>query len=94
MTALLTKTRRLVLVLVAAQIAAAAGFGYFMTARYTEPVSPGQSLYLNNCAGCHGVNLEGQPTWTSPGADGRLPAPPHDGSGTLGTTPTACCFGS
>jgi hypothetical protein len=27
------------------------------------------------------VNLEGQPDWQSPDADGVLPAPPHDASG-------------
>jgi mono/diheme cytochrome c family protein len=81
MTPLLTKPKLLVLALLTAQVAAAAGFGFFMTARYPEPTSPGQSLYLSNCAGCHGVNLEGQPNWTSPSANGRLPAPPHDASG-------------
>jgi cytochrome c len=41
----------------------------------------GRDLYANNCASCHGVNLEGQPNWQSPNSDGVLPAPPHDGSG-------------
>lgn len=41
----------------------------------------GADLYAANCAACHGANLEGQPEWQSPGADGRLPAPPHDASG-------------
>lgn len=41
----------------------------------------GQSLYSDNCAACHGINLEGQPNWQSPNADGVLPAPPHDGTG-------------
>lgn len=41
----------------------------------------GQSLYADNCASCHGANLEGQPNWQSPNADGVLPAPPHDGTG-------------
>lgn len=38
----------------------------------------GKELYVDYCASCHGVNLEGQENWRSPGADGRLPAPPHD----------------
>lgn len=38
----------------------------------------GQSLYADNCASCHGANLEGQPNWQSPNADGVLPAPHHD----------------
>jgi mono/diheme cytochrome c family protein len=41
----------------------------------------GQSLYADNCASCHGANLEGQPNWQSPNADGVLPAPPHDRTG-------------
>ena len=41
----------------------------------------GEDLYQENCASCHGVNLEGQPNWRSRLANGRLPAPPHDASG-------------
>ncbi len=41
----------------------------------------GRSLYANNCASCHGANLEGQPNWRSANADGVLPAPPHDATG-------------
>lgn len=41
----------------------------------------GKALYAETCAACHGANLEGQANWRSPGADGRLPAPPHDETG-------------
>ena len=41
----------------------------------------GQSLYTDNCASCHGANLEGQPNWQSPNADDVLPAPPDDRTG-------------
>src|SRR6056297_4054276 len=41
----------------------------------------GERLYIENCASCHGANLEGQPDWRSPGPDGLLPAPPHDETG-------------
>lgn len=44
-------------------------------------IAEGQALYVEFCASCHGANLEGQPDWQSPGADGRLPAPPHDETG-------------
>ncbi|MEP3245613.1 MAG: cytochrome c [Sneathiella sp.] len=44
-------------------------------------VRRGQSLYAEQCASCHGVNLEGQKNWHTPSTDGTLPAPPHDGSG-------------
>lgn len=41
----------------------------------------GALIYQARCASCHGVTLEGQANWRERGADGRLPAPPHDGSG-------------
>ena len=41
----------------------------------------GRKLYAQHCAACHGANLEGQPNWQTPNADGKLPAPPHDASG-------------
>lgn len=44
-------------------------------------IARGQSLYSDNCASCHGADLEGQPDWRSPGPDGVLPAPPHDETG-------------
>ncbi|WP_246657651.1 cytochrome c [Cohaesibacter sp. CAU 1516] len=44
-------------------------------------VALGQSLYQDNCASCHGDNLEGQPDWQSQNEQGRLPAPPHDETG-------------
>lgn len=44
-------------------------------------VARGQTVYVAECASCHGPKLEGQPAWWQPGADGMLPAPPHDPSG-------------
>jgi mono/diheme cytochrome c family protein len=41
----------------------------------------GQQLYALHCASCHGLSGEGQPNWKVTGADGKLPAPPHDASG-------------
>lgn len=46
-----------------------------------EVVSQGRQIYANQCAACHGAELEGQPDWQSPLPSGRLPAPPHDASG-------------
>ena len=44
-------------------------------------VAAGKAVYAQYCAACHGANLEGQPDWKTPLADGSFPAPPHDNSG-------------
>ncbi|TRD23190.1 c-type cytochrome [Palleronia caenipelagi] len=41
----------------------------------------GASIYAEACASCHGADLSGEPDWQQRGADGRLPAPPHDETG-------------
>lgn len=41
----------------------------------------GEQIYRVECAGCHGLKLEGQPDWRKRKTDGKLPAPPHDESG-------------
>ncbi|MDO8595640.1 MAG: cytochrome c, partial [Sulfuricaulis sp.] len=41
----------------------------------------GAKLYQENCATCHGAQAEGAPNWQKPGADGKHPAPPLNGSG-------------
>ena len=46
-----------------------------------EQVAMGQAVYQQNCASCHGANLEGQPDWRIRRPDGKLPAPPHDETG-------------
>ncbi|MEW6291839.1 MAG: cytochrome c [Pseudomonadota bacterium] len=42
----------------------------------------GEAIYKAECARCHGAKLEGEPNWRQPRPDGKLPAPPHDASGT------------
>lgn len=44
-------------------------------------VAQGEKLYTQYCTSCHGANLQGQPNWKKPLADGKFPAPPHDDSG-------------
>ena len=44
-------------------------------------IAAGKRLYGEQCASCHGANLEGQADWRSLGSDGLLPAPPHDETG-------------
>lgn len=47
-----------------------------------ETIRLGQELYAENCASCHGADLEGQqPDWRRRLENGRMPAPPHDASG-------------
>ena len=41
----------------------------------------GKELYAEQCASCHGVNLEGQPNWQTADENGVLPAPPHNERG-------------
>ncbi len=44
-------------------------------------VNNGKELYAQNCASCHGVNLEGQANWRQRDAEDYLPAPPHSKDG-------------
>lgn len=44
-------------------------------------VARGKIVYQGSCAACHGANLEGQPNWQDPLANGRMPAPPHSVEG-------------
>ena len=44
-------------------------------------VAEGERVYAETCAACHGAALEGQPDWRTRGADGLMPAPPHDAMG-------------
>jgi len=44
-------------------------------------VARGKAVYAQQCASCHGANLEGQPNWRDRLPNGRLPAPPHDKTG-------------
>jgi len=53
-----------------------------MDANDTALVAKGKEIYAQTCAtDCHGINLEGQPNWRTPLAEGGLPSPPHDASG-------------
>ena len=72
---------------------AVAGFYYFSMSEEMqsqkiklEPndinlVTAGRTVYLQNCASCHGIQLEGQKNWRRRNSEGYLPAPPHDETG-------------
>lgn len=44
-------------------------------------VQQGAGIYTQNCASCHGADLEGEPDWRTANPDGTLRAPPHDATG-------------
>ena len=44
-------------------------------------ITLGQNIYSENCASCHGAELEGQENWQNRDNKGYLPAPPHDETG-------------
>ncbi len=44
-------------------------------------VAEGKIIYAENCAACHGANLEGQPNWRQRNPDGTFPPPPHNETG-------------
>jgi mono/diheme cytochrome c family protein len=49
--------------------------------RDSAKVALGANVYGQQCAACHGANLEGQPNWKEKLPNARRPAPPHDDSG-------------
>lgn len=86
---------------VAAVLAATAGAGaaWFLPERGgadpydRQQVASGARVYAENCAACHGADLEGQLDWKTRNAEGRLPAPPHDDSGHTWHHPDDILFG-
>src|SRR5258708_34241888 len=47
-------------------------------------VARGKVVYTEQCASCHGANLEGQPDWRHRLPNSRMPAPPQDSTGHTG----------
>jgi len=81
------KIRRVCCILLLIAVGAGVGLG----AARAEPIAPdpnnaqlvarGKAVYEEQCARCHGSNLEGQPDWRHRLPNGRMPAPPHDPTG-------------
>lgn len=44
-------------------------------------IALGETVYAQECASCHGANLEGQPDWKNKNEDGSFRSPPHDETG-------------
>ncbi len=61
--------------------AIAAGESISANPKDAKQVERGKMIYVKFCAGCHGINLEGQANWRKRKPDGKLPAPPHDETG-------------
>lgn len=77
--------------LIASLIAAQPGRNTAITADASQ-IADGRSLYVTYCAGCHGLNLEGQPNWQRPLPNGMMPAPPHDATGHTWHHPDSLLF--
>ena len=67
--------------------------GHVLRPDDVDVVALGAKIYQARCASCHGAELEGQANWRERGADGILPAPPHDASGHTWHHPDAVLFG-
>ena len=83
-------TKRGILLLAALGVGLSAVAGYLLlmgpglsraNADNPKMVAMGRTVYADHCAECHGKELEGEPDWRTPKADGTLPAPPHDENG-------------
>lgn len=44
-------------------------------------IERGRQVYAENCAECHGENLEGEANWQQQNEDGSFRSPPHDSTG-------------
>ena len=44
-------------------------------------IALGKMVYANNCASCHGENLEGEAGWKQQNEDGSFRFPPHSADG-------------
>lgn len=78
-----SKKRTKTLIAVALLLAAAGAAAFaFVTHRPAKPdLARAARVYAANCAGCHGDKMQGQADWRHVNAQGRLPAPPLDGTG-------------
>ncbi len=52
----------------------------------------GEHVYAQNCASCHGADLEGQPNWRTADENGILPAPHMMKQVIRGITIAGFCF--
>ena len=76
-------TSRFLLISVALLTVSSTSFAEAIELRPNDAVyvKMGEKVYLEQCASCHGVNLEGQVGWQDTMVDGMRLAPPNDKSG-------------
>ena len=74
---------RFLIISVALSTVSSTSFVGAIELRPNDPVyvKMGEKVYLEQCASCHGVNLEGQNGWQDTMVNGMSLAPPHDKSG-------------
>lgn len=58
-----------------------------------KQVARGKLVYKRFCSYCHGMNLEGQSNWYKRKSNGKLPAPPNNGTGHTWHHPDKILFG-
>lgn len=46
-----------------------------------EQIALGRDIYVQQCARCHGANLEGEANWKEQNEDRSFRPPPHDATG-------------
>ena len=85
-------TSRFLLISVALLTLSSTSFAEAIELRPNDPVyvKMGEKVYLEQCASCHGVNLEGQMGWQDTMVDGMRLAPPTTSLAILGTTLMKC----
>ena len=73
----------LLVIFVALSTVSSTSFAGVIELRSNDPVyvKMGEKVYREQCASCHGVNLEGQVGWQDTMVDGMRLAPPHNKSG-------------
>ena len=53
----------------------------FLPYQNQTSIRNGEAIYHEQCASCHGANLEGEENWREPDENGMAKAPPHDETG-------------
>lgn len=83
----MSRTQSVLLILGLAVVAILSSYSYLeqqndSTIWYSQAqVNQGETIFLDQCASCHGRQAQGAENWTQADAAGNRPAPPLNGSG-------------